>query len=202
MTITENSITSSNVVTVEPSSLPVSLSEMKEHLRVTDDGENNYINDLLSAVTDLAQTAQGRQYVTATREWKLDRFPARSSIPMFVPFAPLQSVTSITYLDDAGDTQTWSVDDYVVDIASEPGRILPEFDTLYPTTRREMQSVTVTFVAGYGSASSVPHKKKALVKMWVAHLFEFREPVVAGAVTKVPDTLQALISEDSLNISI
>lgn len=204
MTVTENEIQTSVTVSVPPASEPISLSEMKAHLRITDNDENAYISSVISAVSEESQAIVGRQWVTATRVWRLDDFPRFRRWPLEVPFAPLQSVSSITYIDVSGDEQTWDADDYDVDTSSEPGRIKPTFGETYPLTLLDtMGAVTVTFVCGYGSAADVPANKKAMLKLWAAHLFEQRDPVITGTIaTTIPMGLQSLIESDRLNVPI
>lgn len=198
-----HNIPQSVVVSVAPTTPAVSLDEMKEHLRVTDGEEDSYIQALVEAITTIVQDFQGRQYVTATRVWRLDDFPSRRSVSMDVPFPPLQSVSSITYTDNAGSSQTWSSSDYDVDANFQPGRIRSVFGETYPVTRDDLAAVVVTYVCGYGSTADVPQEKKALIKMWTAHLFESREPVVVGStISKIPFALETLLWHDRIAVPI
>ena len=56
-------------------------------------------------------------------------------------------------------------------------------------------TVTVTFVAGYGSAATdVPSVLREAVKMLTAHYYEFRQPVISGTIaTKIPMHIESLI---------
>ena len=44
--------------------------------------------------------------------------------------------------------------------------------------------VTVRFVAGYGAASAVPETVKAAIKLLVGHLYEHREAVTLGHLSR------------------
>jgi hypothetical protein len=67
-----------------------------------------------------------------------------------VPLPPLQSVTSVTYTDDAGDSQTLSTSLYrVLNQGFGKAMVVPVYGEIWPTTRDEPQTVTVRFVAGY-----------------------------------------------------
>lgn len=72
-----------------------------------------------------------------------------------LPRPPLQAVTAVTYVDQTGVTQTLSPSVYQVDTQQEPGRLAPAYQQVWPTTRVQMGAVQVTFLAGYGPATSV-----------------------------------------------
>jgi len=117
----------------------------------------------------------------------LDEFPpdARNCTSTIdVPVPPLQSVSSITYLDNNGDSQTLAASKYDVDASSEPGRIAPAFGETWPDTRDVNNAVTVTFIAGYTTAALVPDTIKHAIKMITGHWYENREEVVIGVTSK------------------
>jgi len=155
-----------------PALLPVTLAEMMLHLRVDETAENDLVSSLIDAATKYVEEITRRQFLNATYVWTLDRFTS----VLRPPRAPLSSVTSIAYTDTAGDSQTVTASDYVVDKASEPGRIVEAVGEVWPTTRQIIDAVTVTFIAGYGAtAASTPEGIKAAIKLYVADLFEHRE---------------------------
>ena len=47
---------------------------------------------------------------------------------------PLQSVTTVTYVDPSGTTQTLASNRYVVDVNNEPGRMAPSVGSVWPVT--------------------------------------------------------------------
>lgn len=160
-----------------PTSEPVSLEEAKKQTETV--GMTHHDQHLLSLVTaarGYIERRLNRQLMTATWDLSLDRFPC-SSEPLLIPYAPLVSITSITYLDSAGDSQTWSSSSYRVSTSREPGRVVPVFGQLYPATYPTTDSVVVRFVAGYGEATSVPEGIKQAIKLLVSHWFEERSPV-------------------------
>ena len=88
---------------------------------------------------------------------------------------PVQSVVSVEYLDMNGTTQVLPASDYVLDAACEPARLSPVFGKTWPPTLPQIGAVTVTFDAGYGSASEVPEGLKSWIKLRVGSLYGHRE---------------------------
>jgi uncharacterized phiE125 gp8 family phage protein len=145
-------------LTSEPFAEPLDAQEMKDHLRVDGESEDAIVGAWVTAARRYVEDKAGRQFVTATARLTLDRFPFTCNyqwLPsperrtIVVPRAPLQSVTSITYVDAGGDTQTLSANSYRVDVRSPWGRITPAFGLTWPVTRPETSAVTVTCVIGH-----------------------------------------------------
>jgi len=177
--------------TVAPTIDPVSLSDIKAHCRVDHTDDDAYLLGLITAATNACESFTGRQLIHATYTLKLDGFPGEIELPK----PPLSSVTSITYVDTAGTSQTVSADDYQVDSASVVGRVMPAYDAYWPATRDgQYNVVTVTFVAGYGAtAATVPIRLRQGVKAFAATLYEHRETVVVGAIkAELPEVCRAL----------
>ena len=178
---------------------PVSLEEVKEHLRIDPDdtGDDGYLMTLIQAAREFAEEVQNRTYLSRTRTLVMDSFPAGDTIVM--PYAPLSSVTSIAYTDTAGSSQTMSSSDYVVDATHEPGRITLAHGATWPSTLSQANTVTITYVAGHGTAEDVPERVKLCLKMLVAHWYERRLPVQQAAVNDVPMHLKALLGHNRMH---
>lgn len=115
----------------------------------------------ITTARQLAEIELGRYLVTQTVDGYFDDFPADCERRIYLP--PLQSVTSITYVDDAGATQTLANTEYLVNDKSEPCWIEEAYGKTWPTVRQQANAVRVRFVAGYGAAAAVP----ACIKDWM-----------------------------------
>lgn len=176
---------------------------MKLHLRVDDDitAEDTLIAVLTKAAREKIEIETRRALVTQTQVLRLDQFPLGSDEAIVVPNAPLQSVTSVQYVDEYGQTQTLDAAAYTADIYSEPGRIQPAYGYDWPLARIQPNAVTVTFVAGYapgtGSptdyAENVPQGLKQAIKLLVGHWYENREASGPANMVKLPMAVDSLI---------
>jgi uncharacterized phiE125 gp8 family phage protein len=157
---------------------PLTLDDAKTHLRVTSDDDDTYIQGLISAAHIQVENDTGLTLMRTTKYWYMDRFPQEIWLPGF----PLISVTSITYLDGDGATQTVSSADYVVDINWIWGRVMLAYGDTWPATRSIKNSVTVTYVAGYSDVASIPASLMHAMKLLISHWYEFRIPVITGTI--------------------
>lgn len=108
--------------------------------------------------------------------------------------APVVSLTSITYVDTNGATQTLDATKYQADLATEPARILPVYGSYWPVVRPQLNAVTATYVAGYGAYTAVPDAIKHAMRILVSHWYENREPVIIGSRMDVlPQTVEFLL---------
>ena len=158
-----------------PSVEPVTAEESWAHLRVPLFGSPAVPADatdialrLKAAREHVERVYLGRALVEQTWDYVLDGFPAgRNSQTGYrgswartaridIPMPPLRSVTSITYVDELGATQTLSSALYTVDTASDPGAIVMIPGEVWPSTRDQVNAVTIRFVAGYASSGSPP----------------------------------------------
>lgn len=178
-----------------PSVEPLTLAEAKRHLRVEVDNDNDLIRSLTVAAREHVEAQTGRRLVTQTWDLK-GAFPMCG--PVWLPFAPATSVTSITYLDQAGVSQTWSSALYRVLLPTGPhaqrGYIEPAYGQSYPSTYAVSEAVAVRFVCGYGaSGASVPASILAAMKLLVGHWYEQRVAVSEGNLTEVPLAVDRLL---------
>lgn len=183
-----------------PGAEPITLAEAKAHLRISGTDENDLITALIQAAREMAETYTKRQLITATYTAKYKDFPdLEGSIQ--IPRTPLQSVSSITYVDNQGSTQTLSTDVYeVLEDDTEAYVVLKPLQSWPEVQAERKQAVTVTFVAGYGNAGSdVPAAARSAMLMLIGHLFENRESVNVGNITsKMPLATEILL--DSISV--
>lgn len=125
----------------------MSAAEAKAWLRLTDTQEDTKVASLVRAATDLVETICRRDFVQRTRALRLPCFPAGAIV---LPRPPLRSVTSVAYVDTAGDLQTWAASNYQVDAYAEPGTVRPVYGVSWPATKPSTDNaVTVTYKSGY-----------------------------------------------------
>lgn len=177
--------------TVAPTTYPVTLDEAKAHCSLEGiDDHDAYLWSLIEAAVMTVEARISRQIMPATWTLSLEYFPHE----IIVSKPPVSAVTSITYIDNDGVSQTVDTDDYQVDIASldSPARVKPVYGVTWPTTKSGTYgAVTVTFTTGY---TTVPKTIKHAILFLVAHWFRNREPASEVALADIPSGLDMLLS--------
>lgn len=162
--------------TSAPQNEPITVAEVKDHLRISNNVEDDLLRGLITSERKLLEQNYSVKLINQTWELKLDSWPWGADC-IEIPFYPLGSVTSIAYLDANGNSQTWSSSEYDVDVDSVPPRIAVLPDYVYPSLETgRIKPITITLVAGYGDDGSyVPDPILIALKMMVGHRYENRE---------------------------
>lgn len=191
-----------------PTSEPIALADAKAHLRVDHSADDALITDLIEASRRWAENLAACALITQTWDMFLDAFPYGvpgrvtylSRAPIELPKPPLQSITSIQYVDVSNTLQTWNPSLYRVRNAmtvpikqTRPprGTITPNYGQFYPVTLGVSQAVQIRFVCGHGAAADVPANIRRAMMIRLGDLYQRREPTVESrfADTKADENL-------------
>lgn len=156
-------------VITPPAAEPVTLHEIKGYLRldVADSTFDEDLVPLIEAARNEAENFQNRAFMKRTYDLAFDTFP---TMPLKLPMPPLASVTSISCIDDNGETIGIPTSDFIIDQFSEPGRIAFKSGRSWPNVSLQtLNGVVVRFVAGNDSP---PENVKLAIKLFVGHRFE------------------------------
>lgn len=191
-----------------PPAEPLTLAEAYRQCQIDTTGSpvtsafDDWLTEKIPVVRSQVEKEIGRALILQTWELWLDEFPqmllddyrdtsrypkVRDWRAIEIPLPPLQSITSITYIDTNGDSQTLTTDDYILDDSVEPAQLLPAVNTCWPSTQCRPGAVKIRFVAGYtptytGSpptvsdyAANVPAPIKHWMLLLLANWFRNRE---------------------------
>lgn len=179
-----------------PTVEPVSLDELREHIRYPEDvhDEDEYLDGLIATARAMIERETWRALCTQTWDFCFDKFED----PLTLPYPPLSSVSAITYVDNDGATQTLGTSVYETGEVNGIGVVRRKYNQSWPSIRSHEDVVKVTAVCGYGVASSVPMPLRQACKLLAAHLYEVREPVQekgarGGSFEEVPYTIQTIV---------
>lgn len=162
-----------------PATLPVTVTDVKEWSVIEHDLDNAMLLSLIASATGKAQDLTGRKLVTSTWDLILDEFPGRYG-EIRLP-APLQSVTSVKYIDTSGVEQTLDAAVYTVDSVNEPCLIYPGYEKEWPETREVRSAVTIRFVCGWPMNATTttqwdgPEEIKQYIKACVDFVYANRD---------------------------
>lgn len=192
------------VLIAPPTDDVVTLDEVKEHLRIDVDDDNDSITGFRDAVVNMLDPAGGGWLGRALREqtWEYrlpgfqhihrDRvagFSRRHPQAIEIPYPPLIEIVSIKYDDQAGteqelveDTNFRVIDGGVLNKSA----VAPLYNQFWPIARPDIESVRIRFTAGYPVAAAahdnvpavvdrLPGAIKSWIKLVIGSLYENRE---------------------------
>jgi uncharacterized phiE125 gp8 family phage protein len=176
---------------LEPPAAPlVSLEEAQVHLRAENPQEGALVQALVTAATAQAEAFCRRRFVTQRWRATFDRFPAGALV---LPYPPLVSVESLSYVDSSFALQVLAPADYVVRSYETPGEIVPARAKTWPAAADEPDVVAVEFTCGYGDPAAVPEAIRRAVLLIVGTLYANRETVAPVAMQQVPHSAEWLL---------
>ena len=166
-------------VATAPIAEPVSLDEAKAQCAIDSEDFDDQLELLIQAAREMVEADTDLRLMPQTIALRLDEFPRE----IVIPVAPVSAISSITYIDAAGATQTLSTSVYRSDIYSQPARIALGASQSWPTTDTRPNAVTVTIAAGYANAAAVPAVAKQAILLLVADWWKNREtmPMPSGS---------------------
>lgn len=156
------------VTTSDPATEPISLQSLKDAVRIRVCDFDEELSRLLTAGRFEVEKRTQRRLVTQTVTLYADCFPDSRVLELRMP--PVQSVSSVKYLDTEGDEQTLSSANYDVDVVSDnsPARIMLKDGFSWPSVDDDSpNAVYVEFIAGYGAIAAVEARAKLAVVEWV-----------------------------------
>lgn len=186
-----------------PSIEPITLAEALVQCHAETGVEDSWFTSAIVAARAAAEAFQWRAYITQTWDLTFDSLP---KMPLYIPRAPLISISSITLYDRDDDAMVYDEDIatsnpkmstlFQIDSGTEPARIALKYNADWPSiTLRSMSAVQIRFTAGYGAtAATVPPLVKSAMLLHIAHFYENR----AGEVPEVPMAFFNLLRPDKL----
>lgn len=184
--------------TTAPAEEPVTLAQVRLHLKMTDDDptdEDSLVTGVwIPAARRHAEMLTRRSFVTQGWRQRLDCFPCVIRLEM----GQVQRIDSLIYRDMEGATQTitWaapangmqrSIDGTLVaNLDPEVAEVYPAFGCTWPISLPEPGAIAVNYTAGYGTAEEVPQGIKAWILLRIGMFDQNREEVTIDAVKALP----------------
>lgn len=178
-----------STVTVAPTIEPVTLDQAREQCGILP--AETHFNALLTRLIKTARS-EAERYCNAIWAVQTIASPCDDFGDLArLPHGPLSAVTSIAYIDPAGDPQTVAAEVYDVRKDGLEPSIVAAPGQSWPRTRH---GARIVLTAVYGGV--VPEVIQHAMLMMVGHWFVNRDAVVAGTALAIPFGVDALLCND------
>lgn len=180
------------VVATAATSEAVDTESAVAHVNAQGVGDDDLIATIVFAARAHVESYTGTRLISQTLTLRTDDWADLENLPV----APVQSISSITYVDTDGATQTLATSVYEARLYGLSPTIVLKFNQVWPTIRLG-SLITVTAVAGYGAAAAVPPELLHSIKLLTADMYRFRETAQVGqtvAAYPVAATVEALLT--------
>ncbi|MCP4934296.1 MAG: hypothetical protein GY927_08855 [bacterium] len=180
------------VLIAGPALEPVSLDEVKVHLRIDHVDEDVLLASLVTTARIHLETMLGLSFIT--QQWKLvlDKWP--DAINISLPLGPVQQITGIALYNTADQVSVIDTSSYALDANSQPPRLVWRGDMLKPAPERAYNGIEISLTTGFGAnAPDVPLPLRQAILLLVSHWYENREPVGLGnEIKEIPQMVTML----------
>lgn len=179
-------------ITSEPTEEPVTLTEVKNWLRVDHSADDTLITSLITSARKFGEKYCNRIFVNTSFDCYFSSLDS-SSCELYsyiqIRRAPLVSISSLeAYSGGAYAAST----DYFLKNTNGFSRVVFEYGLDYEYTTA--YPIKIGIVAGYGTASTVPEDIKTALKAHIAFMYENRGDVVAEGKLSMPFETKAIYS--------
>lgn len=176
-----------------PAAEPLSLDDVKTHLRVDGTSEDALLQSLILTSRLHIEAALGLALVTQGWRLVLDCWPADGIVKL--PVAPVQAIDEVRVATAEGTLSIVDAADYMLDTSGRPARLIAKAG-VWPRPGRKFAGIEIDLTAGFGpAASDVPEPVRQALLLLVAHWYEHRDPIEIGTpATAVPHAVSRLLN--------
>ena len=178
-----------------PATEPVTLANARGAIGITDAADTSSDATITRHITEAREWVEKhlqRSLITQTWKLRLDAWPSDGVIEL--PMGPVQSISSVTYTDTAGASQTVDSADYYLDSYSLQPNVRPAYSESWPSARYFHDSIAVQYVVGYGAAAAVPGPIIHAIYRIIGHWIKFQPALEGGVtITRVPFAVEQML---------
>jgi len=210
------------VQTSAPAVEPITLADVKAHLRIDTSDEDLLLQSLIMTSRLHVEVALGLVLMTQTWSCFYDRWPQgqfapgvslqpagagftladprgdtlAAAVAITLPLSPVKSLDAIRVYADDGTFVSVPSAGFNVDLVSRRPRVVRRFGTQLPEPGRRLNGIEIAITAGFGATpADVPAPIRQALLLLVAHWYEHRDPGEIGKPeARVPDVVSSLLA--------
>ena len=187
------------VQTTAPAVEPLTLADVKAHLRIDSNEEDALLQSLILTSRLHVEVALGLALITQTWSCFFDRWPlalSSSVAALNLPLSPVKSVEAVRIYAEDGTFASLPLSGFTFDLASRTPRVIRRLGTQTTDPGRRMNGIEISVTAGFGAtAADVPAPIRQALLLLVAHWYEHRDPGEIGSPdARIPIPISALLA--------
>lgn len=162
-------------VLAAPGTTPVSVPELRDHLRLNDQAEDVQLAELLAAAVELFEHDTARPVLTTTYRQSLSYWPCG---PIVLGKGGVTAVNAVKFYQADGSPSALATDQWRANLATPPASVTLASTPAIVTTAAGIPVVPVgcvEFVAGWATPAAVPRQVRVALKLLAGHWYENRE---------------------------
>ena len=175
-----------------PAIEPVSMQEMKQHLRLDFDEEDSLLAGMILAARRHLEKQLSLGFISARWRYRAENTPQYRAA-LNVPLFPLASVQQVRFYLEDGTTALADLANMQIRSALRPATIT---DIALPLSLQPSYGVEIEFTAGYGDlAEDVPEQMRLAIKLLTAHFYENRAEQAGCVLPSMPASISMLLMD-------
>jgi len=185
-----------NRLVMGPAVEPITLTELKTHMRISDDTDNQYLAQLIQDTVQELEDYSGLALITQSWQLTLDRWPLHNEQwwdgereahidviyagskhrSLELPRYPLRTVDAVTVYDESDNATVVTIADvFDIDTSHLRGTLTLKRGAVWPTALRASAAIEIDYTAGYGGTTvTVPAPLRRAVRQMAAFMYEHR----------------------------
>ncbi len=177
-----------------PAITPITLSEVKDQLRVDHDDDDALLERLIAvavAFTDV-QGALGQAMISQKWAQWLD---SNTNGTVKLILGPFQVLNAVRYYDLSGTLQDDDVNNYEIFGTATYTTIQPKDGESWPETQDRQDAIKIEYTIGYGdTVDDVPDTIRHALMLLVGHWYDNREQSGMDELSNIPFGFESLLN--------
>ena len=156
-----------------PAAEPVSIAELKAHLRIDGGTEDGLLASLIATARAHLERSTGLALISQGWRLYLDDWPASGVLE--ITRGPVTAIDAVRAFDELGEESEIPLAGHVLDGGRRPARL---WLRARPDPRQAINGIEIDFSAGFGDAGvDVPDSLRRAMLIHAAQMYEFRGAV-------------------------
>ena len=178
------------ILTTPPAVEPVTLTEVKAHLRLGLSDEDDAITRMIVSARRYLEQQTGLVFITQGWSCFRDAWPEAGEVKL--PVGPVQSLGDVKVLGEDDVAAVIDPAHYFLDSASRPARLVLRASRIWPPPGRAGNGIEIEVTAGFGAtASAMPQPLREALLQLVAHWYGHR----GDESVRLPLTVESIVAE-------